>query len=247
MPQLEALKIVAQAAGRHGILVMLAANQLDPVPVGGRPKPKAGELPADGFWERSDFDENRVKQSWQALSAAMCSVNNVIAVDLMDEPFNAGWGYPTTDDNGQDNGERSNWDQAATRLGNHVLQQCSRWMIMVQGVGSRPGAHNQPRQTAVFPGENLVGAKENPIVLSNPARLIYSPHICAPRQPLGLLATRVWPRCDRRAFAGSKRAPLASPNRAPSAICFLRWSYRLLSNVHEREDWSGAGPASSVG
>lgn len=52
---------------------------------------------------------------------------------------------------------------------------------MVEGVGYDPGAPGMDNGGAgIWWGENLAGAKRQPVKLSNPARLVYSPHTYGP-------------------------------------------------------------------
>ena len=78
-------------------------------------------------------------------------------------------------------GHESDWGHAAERLGNHVLQGCPRWMIMVEGVGYFPGAPGMDSGGAgIWWGENLAGARSQPVQLNMPGRLVYSPHTYGP-------------------------------------------------------------------
>lgn len=95
-----------------------------------------------------------------------------MGVDLMQEPFKAAWGYPGTA------GSVLNWNEAAKRLGDHVLEHCPRWLVFVQGISSWPGAYHDDGNPQTFYGENLRGALKLPIMLRNPRKLVYSPHIC---------------------------------------------------------------------
>jgi len=68
----------------------------------------------------------------------------------MNEPHAASWGF----------GRATDWDRAAARLGNRVLQLCPRWLIFVEGVGNTPGAPDGDDPDAGYWwGGNLVGAK----------------------------------------------------------------------------------------
>ncbi|KAL1524913.1 hypothetical protein AB1Y20_019791 [Prymnesium parvum] len=165
---LEMIARVARAAARRGIFVVLAAMQLQKDPL-----PKAD--PALGLWSSSSFSEERVKQSWTKLARALCAVPNVIGVDLMHEPYRAVWGYPGAA------GAALNWNLAAQRLGDHVLSECARWLVFVQGVGGWPGAYQQPSSMQAFYGENLYGAAAAPVVLKDPRKLVYSPHVYGPK------------------------------------------------------------------
>ena len=152
---------LAQVAAEHGILVMIAAHRL-----------RADAWPGDGLWFDAATPEVRVKTSWEKVAAKLCPQWNVFAADLQNEPHAASWGKgdPGTD-----------WGQAAERLGNQVLSSCSRWMIMVEGVGYSPGAPGMDSGGAgIWWGENLAGVHKQPVRLSDPTKLVYSPHTYGP-------------------------------------------------------------------
>lgn len=76
------IKRVVQAAARKGILVLLACERLEHVPI---PDTEGG-----GLWYGFDFPEEDIVRSWQKLAAALCRTDwNVFGVDLMDEPVRA--------------------------------------------------------------------------------------------------------------------------------------------------------------
>jgi len=126
-----------------------------------------------GLWFDEDVKEAQVVRSWQALAADLCPLWNVIGTDLQDAPYAASWGRDLPTD----------WDVAASSIGNRILRACSRWMIIVTGVGARPGAesdaHYDPKDP-FFDGENLVGVENAPVELTDPSKLIYSVHIFGP-------------------------------------------------------------------
>jgi aryl-phospho-beta-D-glucosidase BglC (GH1 family) len=164
-PELENYKYLdmfhklAEVASEHGILVMMAAHRLSP-----------SAWPGDGLWYDATVSEQGVKESWSKIADKLCGQWNVFAVDLQNEPHASSWGKGGTKD----------WGHAAERLGNHVLSSCPRWLIMVEGVGYDPGAPGMDNGGAgIWWGENLAGAKAQPVKLSNPHKLVYSPH-CAP-------------------------------------------------------------------
>lgn len=131
-PELEGFKyldmflVLAEKAAKYGILVMMACHRLSP-----------RAWPGDGLWfdrghpDRGPVSEERVKKSWTTIAEKLCDQWNVFAVDLQNEPHKASWGKGDSD---------TDWGMAAERLGNHVLSQCPRWMIFVEGVGYSPGA-----------------------------------------------------------------------------------------------------------
>ena len=90
--------------------------------------------------------------------------------DLYNEPFSATWGV----------GDSTNrWDLAATRLGNAVLYECPRWMIVVEGVAQHGGSWSSCSQHGgCWWGENIQGHVSHPIVLSDESKLVLSPHVC---------------------------------------------------------------------
>lgn len=167
-PELTAYKYLdmfaklAEVAAEYGILVMMACHRL---------KPKA--WPGDGLWYDAVVTEERVLESWTRLADRLCGQWNVFAADLQNEPHASSWG--------KGDGPTKDWGHAAERIGNHVLSVCSRWMIMVEGVGYDPGAVGMDGGGAgIWWGENLAGAKVQPVQLSNPARLVYAPHTYGP-------------------------------------------------------------------
>ncbi|KAL1510621.1 hypothetical protein AB1Y20_006922 [Prymnesium parvum] len=154
-------KLAAEAAKR-GILIMIACHRI-----------RGDAWPGAGLWYDPSlgFSEEVVKQSWGKLAAVLCEHWNVFAADLQNEPHASSWAKdPATD-----------WNLAAARIGDHVLDACPRWMIMVEGVGYTPGAPNADDPGAGFWwGENLMGAEIAPVVLQDPRKLVYSPHVYGP-------------------------------------------------------------------
>ena len=119
-------------------------------------------------------------RSWQRLAHALCGQWNVVGADLFSQPYKATWGAGDLN---------SDWDAAAQRIGDHLLEQCPRWLIFVQGVGQLPGAGRIDSEgkggdnlldVGMFWGENIVGARKHPIRLSDPRRLVYSPATFGP-------------------------------------------------------------------
>ena len=151
---------IAQKAAKYGILVMMTCHRTTPT-----------AWPGEGLWHDSHISERQALDSWSKVADALCSQWNVFAADLQNEPHTASWGK----------GRDTDWDKAAARIGNHVLSRCPRWLIMVEGVGYKPGAPNadDPAQ-GFWWGENLVGIKAAPVTLSNKRRLVYSPHSYGP-------------------------------------------------------------------
>ena len=167
-PELENFKYIdmfgriAEVAAEYGIVVMIACHRLNPA-----------AWPGDGKWFDTTITEEKVKESWGKVATKLCRQWNVVAADLQNEPHASSWA--------KDMGHDSDWGHAAERIGDHVLSMCPRWLIMVEGVGYDPGAKDMDNGGAgIWWGENLAGAKVQPVVLSNPSKLAYTPHTYGP-------------------------------------------------------------------
>ena len=127
----------------------------------------------NSLWYDDTISEEMAMRSWSRMVNHLCGHWNVFAVDLQNEPHAASWGKGM--------GRWSDWGHAAERLGNLVLGQCRRLLIFVEGVGSTPGAPGMDDvNEGVWWGENLAGARLQPVTLSVPGRLVYSPLVFGP-------------------------------------------------------------------
>ena len=107
------------------------------------------------------------------LAERYCAEPNVIAADLFNEPADATWVHK---------GEKidffTDWPSAASRLGNHVLDICPRWLIVVAGVANKGGqCKDSASNTHCWWGENFIGHATRPVELSDPSKLVLSPHV----------------------------------------------------------------------
>jgi len=146
-------KMISTAAG-YGIAIMLDLHSFEP-----------DAYAQNGLWYDSSHPVSTVLKGWDILISMFKTSPNLMAVDLKNEPFACTWnkGIPATD-----------WQPAAEMLGNHVLGQTD-WLIFVEGVASDP-----PCAQPCFYGGDLIGAANNPVILSKPAKLVYSPHCYGP-------------------------------------------------------------------
>ena len=151
----ESLIKIVQAAASENLLVVLAAHALPP---------------DNGLWYSTDTPEFAAKASWSKLADVLCDQWNVIGVDLHNEPHKATWGQGSP---------LNRWDMAASRLGNHVLSKCPRWLILVEGIAVG-AVGDGGTSSGYWRGENLVGALQFPIALSDPTKLVYAPHTFGP-------------------------------------------------------------------
>ncbi|KAL3923959.1 MAG: hypothetical protein SGPRY_004061 [Prymnesium sp.] len=156
---------ISKIAARHGLLVMMACHRLD-----------STSWPGKGLWYDNSIgiDEQAVMRSWRKIAAELCAQWNVFAVDIQNEPHASSWGKGM--------GVSSDWGKAAERLGNHILEQCSRWLIMVEGVGYDPGAPGTDASMGIWWGENMYGVKSQPVKLKPEFqnKVVYSPHTYGP-------------------------------------------------------------------
>ena len=153
---------ITDVAAEHGILIMMAAHRLTPT-----------AWPGNGLWYSEEVSEARVLESWDLIMQKMCGKWNFFAVDLQNEPHASSWA--------KRGGTAADWGHAAERLGNHVLQQCARLLIFVEGVGYAPGSPGMDNGgDGIWWGENLAGVKTQPVELIDPSKLVYSPHTYGP-------------------------------------------------------------------
>ncbi|HEY9820017.1 MAG TPA: cellulase family glycosylhydrolase [Candidatus Sericytochromatia bacterium] len=149
---LEVMDAVIQEAERQGLLIMLDSHRLNDQRI---PELWYG----DGFTEADWID------TWKMLATRYRNQANIIGADLKNEPHGrASWGTndPATD-----------WRLAAERCGNAIQAINPNWLIVVEGV-----ENNVPGQKLKihWMGANLEGVARNPVRLSRPNKVVYSPH-----------------------------------------------------------------------
>lgn len=164
-----------QGCADRGIVVLLDMHRLH----------GAGEITELWYQEGvSGMCEARAIQAWQTIVARYKECWNVVGADLKNEPHGqATWGT---------NSNRCDWRLAAERLGNAVLKANRRLLIFVEGVEGNVSA--APGKMSWW-GGHLGGAKADPVRLSNPRKLVYSPHVYGPdvyEQPY--FQERIFPR-----------------------------------------------------
>jgi endoglucanase len=144
-------RIVAEC-GRLGLKVLLDRHRITP-------------WAAPPLWFDSTHSEDQWVADWVRLARHYEGNATVVGVDLENEPYGATW---ATGD------PRLDWHRAATRAGDAVLQANPNVLVFVQGIGTDGNA-----PTYWYGGE-LSGVSRAPIVLSQPNRLVYSPHEYGP-------------------------------------------------------------------
>jgi len=155
LSSLQVLDKIIKAAGDQGILVMLDMHSFT-----------AGTFASDGLWYNGNHDEATMIAGWTKLANRYKNYWNVFAADLKNEPHHATWGTGNS---------ATDWNTAATRIGNAVLSVAPHWLIFVEGTGNSP-----PCAQNCFWGEDLIGVRNDPITLSRSDQLVYSPHAYGP-------------------------------------------------------------------
>ncbi len=124
---------------------------------------------ADGFlneevWYTPEYSEERWINDWLFMAERYKNYSAVVGMDLNNEPHGSSWGNsnPATD-----------WNKAAERCGNAILQVNPNVLIIVEGVGEFEG-------NSYWWGGQLMGARQYPVQLSDPSKLMYSAHEYGP-------------------------------------------------------------------
>ncbi|ELR12201.1 glycoside hydrolase family protein [Acanthamoeba castellanii str. Neff] len=153
---LQVMDKIVQAAAARGLLIMFDLHSFAP-----------DQFMADGMWYNAANPESKVISGWTKLLQRYKNQWNVIAADLKNEPHTSTWGTGNS---------ATDWNLGAARLANAIASGVSdRFLMFVEGVANSP-----PCRENCFWGENLTGARTNPVVIANPAKLVYSPHVYGP-------------------------------------------------------------------
>ncbi|GAA3620710.1 cellulase family glycosylhydrolase [Flavivirga jejuensis] len=124
---------------------------------------------ADGFlneayWYTDTFSEQEWIADWIFLANRYKNFSAVVAMDLNNEPHGSTWG---------DSNPSTDWNKAAERCGNAILEVHPDVLIIVEGVGEFEG-------DSYWWGGQLKGVTKYPVQLSNPSKLFYSAHEYGP-------------------------------------------------------------------
>jgi len=150
----EILDLLIETAGELGLKVMLDNHSREP----------------DGYmeekvWYTESTPEEQWIEDWRFLAGRYRSNPTVVAFDLNNEPHGEstwGVGDPATD-----------WNAAAERCGNAVLEVNPDVLIVVEGV-------EKVGEDGYWWGGNLSGVRDYPIALTDPSKLVYSAHEYGP-------------------------------------------------------------------
>ncbi|MBW1295589.1 cellulase family glycosylhydrolase [Aquimarina litoralis] len=119
---------------------------------------------AEDLWYTNEYSEQRWINDWLFMTERYKNYSAVVGMDLNNEPHGSSWGNsnPATD-----------WNKAAERCGNAILEVNPNVLIIVEGVGEFEG-------NSYWWGGQLMGARQYPVQLSNPSKLMYSAHEYGP-------------------------------------------------------------------
>ncbi|MBQ4805192.1 cellulase family glycosylhydrolase [Aquimarina sp. MMG015] len=127
------------------------------------------------LWYTDNVPEQQWIDDWVFIADRYKNFDAVIGMDInnepngkIDNPEGARWGTNDAFD----------WRLAAEKCGNAILEVNPNVLIMVEGIE----AYTKPdgTETSYWWGGNLQGARDYPITLSNPNKLMYSPHEYGP-------------------------------------------------------------------
>ncbi len=143
---------IIQGAGRLGLKVILDRHD-----------PTADQRPP--LWYNDQVPQSRWIADWVMLAKHYRNNPTIIGADLANEPHGpATWG---------DGNPNTDWRMAAQHAGNAILAVNPNWLIIVEGIEQYQG-------DSYWWGGNLEGAKQYPVKLSEPDKLVYSAHDYGP-------------------------------------------------------------------
>ena len=128
------------------------------------------------LWYTNNVSEQQWIDDWVFIANRYKTYDAVIGMDInnepngkIDNPEGARWG---------NNSLITDWRLAAERCGNAILAVNPNVLIIVEGIE----AYTKPdgTETSYWWGGNLQGARDYPVRLSNPNKLMYSPHEYGP-------------------------------------------------------------------
>ncbi len=124
----------------------------------------AGAFLNEGLWYTDAYPEEKWIEDWIFMAQRYKGKSAVVAMDLNNEPHDASWGSGDL---------ATDWDKAAARCGNAILEVNPEVLIMVEGVGTVEG-------DSYWWGGNLKNAGRHPVALNDASKLVYSAHEYGP-------------------------------------------------------------------
>jgi endoglucanase len=154
---LQALDEIVAEARRQDLLVILDNHSLSD-----------DGYAHDLWYGQGGYSEDDWVEAWRTMARRYGDDPNVVGADLKNEPHGAAtWGT----------GAATDWRRAATRAGNAIQAIAPQWLILVEGIEGRTDGQQLAQH---WWGGNLEGVRHNPVTLSQPHKLVYSPHEYGP-------------------------------------------------------------------
>ncbi len=156
----EALVAIVNEAQRIGLKIILDNHSR-----------KNDAYMEEDLWYTDNLSEEQWVEDWKYVADLFKNNDAVIGMDLNNEPHDrATWGSgdPLTD-----------WALASEKCGNAILEINPNVLIMIEGVEGYAGLET-PKGEGYWWGGSLVGVNDRPIELTNPEKLVYSPHEYGP-------------------------------------------------------------------
>lgn len=150
MRALDIYEEVVRALGDVGVFVTLDDHTSDASWC-------CGPRDENGLWYNDRFPEEAWLDDWAYMARRFGNFSNVIAAELRNEVRWTGFVAPTWGDGNP----LTDWHRAATLAGNRVLAENPDLLIKVTGINS---------------GNDLTGARDTPVVLDVPNRVVYVSH-----------------------------------------------------------------------
>lgn len=157
---LQVLDKIVDCAGTLGLKIILDHHRSE----------AGSSAEGNGLWYTAAYPESAWIADWTALANRYAGNSTVVGFDLHNEPHLAAGSGACWDCGGP-----NDWHLAAERAGNAVLGVNPNLTIFVEGV-------NNYGTDWTWWGGNLEGVQRSPVVLSQPNRLVYSPHDYGPSE-----------------------------------------------------------------
>ncbi len=172
LTSLEIMEKIIQKAGELGIFVLLDYHRI-------------GCQYIEPLWYTDTFTEQDYINTWISVAQRFSKYWNVIGADLKNEPHSVSQPPGAyTDGAGATWGTGNNatdWNLAAERIGNAILQVAPHWLIFVEGSQYTNPATDGSYQWGYnsWWGGNLMAVRDYPVNLPR-NKLVYSPHVYGP-------------------------------------------------------------------
>jgi endoglucanase len=150
LTSLQLMDRIIDGANERGIKIILDDHRSTS---GGGPE-------SNGLWYTGEYSESSWIADWKMLATRYKDNPAVIGMDLRNEPHGACCGC---------NDPSKDWRLAAEKAGNAILSVNPNLLIIVEG-------SSEYNNQYTWWGGNLMGAKEFPVRLNVPNRLVYSAH-----------------------------------------------------------------------